>query len=382
MTTFRDLLSAPMPKDGVLRSTGKGTAEAILPTPHIVNHAPSLIELHNGDLLMVWFAGDTEEGRSDIRIVQSRLAKGETRWTDPVAISEDPVRSEQNPVLFQKKDGGLLLLHTAQAPREDKKEKYDPATNVDAATRQETSEIRSRLSLDNGYTWEPTQTFSETPGSFCRAPIAELSNGDWIFPMWISRRDGNTVFGNDTSLVRISGDEGRTWQEVPIPGSRGRVHPNIIEWGEGRLSAFFRSRSADWIYVSRSDDWGRSWTEPERTTLPNNNASIRAIKLQSGRLAVIYNHFQAGDDSAATIWPKTRFPVSIALSEDEGRTWPYIRQLEQGDGFTGEANKHLNRTYEYPWLFQANDGLIHAAYAYGNRQAMKHVVLTEQWITG
>ncbi|WP_276356256.1 sialidase family protein [Cohnella caldifontis] len=382
MTSFRDLVSAPMPKDGELRSTGNGTAETILPTPHIVNHAPSLIELQNGDLLMVWFAGDTEEGRSDIRIVMSRLAKGETRWTDPVAVSEDPVRSEQNPVLFQKKDGGLMLLHTAQMPREDKKEKYDPATNVDAATRQETSEIRCRLSLDNGRTWEPTRTFSETPGSFCRAPIVALSNGEWIFPMWISRRDAGTVFGNDTSLVRISGDEGLTWQEYPIPGSRGRVHPNIIEWGEGRLSAFFRSRSADWIYVSRSDDWGRTWTEPERTTLPNNNASIRAIKLQSGRLAVIYNHFQAGDDPTATIWPKTRFPVSIALSEDEGRTWPYIRQLEQGDGFTGEANKHLNRTYEYPWLLQTNDGLIHAAYAYGNRQAMKHVVLTEQWITG
>ncbi|HUC93281.1 MAG TPA: sialidase family protein [Paenibacillus sp.] len=382
MTTLTELLAVSAHKDGTLRSTGQGTAQAILATPHIVNHAPSLIELHNGDMLMVWFAGDTEEGRSDIRIVMSRLARGATRWTDPVHVSEDPVRSEQNPVLFQKQDGTLMLLHTAQAPREDVKEHYNPATNVDAATRQETSEIRCRLSEDDGHTWGPTRTFSETPGSFCRAPIEVLGNGDWIFPMWISKRDGNTVFGNDTSLVRISQDEGRTWSEYPIPASRGRVHPNIIEWGEGRLSAFFRSRSADWIYASRSNDYGRTWSEPERTTLPNNNASIRAIKLQSGRLAVIYNHFQAGDDPQATIWPKTRFPVSIALSEDEGRTWPYIRQIEQGDGFTGEENKHLNRTYEYPWLLQTRDGLLHAAYAYGNRQAMKHVVLTEQWIIG
>ncbi|MBW5447051.1 exo-alpha-sialidase [Cohnella sp. CFH 77786] len=367
---------------GLLLPSGKGTAEALLPTPHIVNHAPSMIELQNGDLLMVWFAGDTEEGRSDIRIVMSRLPKGGLRWSDPVPISDDPVRSEQNPVLFQMKDGRLLLLHTAQAPREDKKERYNPATNVDAATRQETSEIRSRVSEDNGHTWGPTQVFSGTPGSFCRAPIEVLSNGDWIFPMWISRRDGQTVFGNDTSLVRISADEGRTWTEYPIPGSRGRVHPNIIEWGEGRLSAFFRSRSADWIYVSRSADYGRTWSEPERTTLPNNNASIRAIKLQSGRLAVIYNHFQAGDDPNATVWPKTRYPVSIALSEDEGRTWPYIRQLEQGDGFAGEANRHHNRTYEYPWILQARDGLLHAAYAYGNRGSMKHVVLSEEWIIG
>ncbi len=382
MKEMADLIAHRSEKDGKLTSCGNGTAEAIVPTSCRVNHAPSMIELINGDLLLVWFAGDTEEGRSDISIRMSRLAKGELCWSKPVQVSDDPVRSEQNPVLFQVDDGRLLLLHTAQEPREDKKDRFDPATNVDANTRQDTSIIVSHVSLDNGYTWEPKQIFSDTPGSFCRAPIEVLSNGDWIFPMWYSKRDGQTVFGSDVSVVRISGDEGLTWTEYPIPGSRGRVHPNIIEWGDGRLSAFFRSRSADRIYVSSSGDYGRTWSEPERTALPNNNASIRALKLQSGRLAIIYNHYQGNDDPAVTMWPKTRYPVSIALSEDEGLTWPYIRNLEPGDGFTGEANVHLNRTYEYPWLLQTRDGLLHASFANGNRESIKHVVLTEQWITG
>lgn len=63
-------------KDGILRSRYNGGAESYLPTTYRVNHAPCLTELDNGDLLAVWFAGHTEEGRSDIEIVMSRLKAG------------------------------------------------------------------------------------------------------------------------------------------------------------------------------------------------------------------------------------------------------------------------------------------------------------------
>jgi hypothetical protein len=73
--------------------------DAFIPTIGRQGHAANLVELDNGDLLCAWFAG-SREGTSDINIALSRLPHGAARWTEPVWVSEDATRSEQNPVLF------------------------------------------------------------------------------------------------------------------------------------------------------------------------------------------------------------------------------------------------------------------------------------------
>ncbi|MBB6730675.1 sialidase family protein [Cohnella zeiphila] len=380
--TRTELLQSAVEKTGQISLEYGHRAVAYIPTRYLENHAASLAELSNGDILAVWFAGDVEEGKAGIRIVQSRLNRDSDRWTEPVEVSGDPVRSEQNPVLFEAPDGKLWLMYTAQDAQTMSREEYGKLHPGGAYTRQETAVIRLRISEDNGYTWGPVGVFSENPGSFCRTPIVVLDNGDWIFPMWYSLADGVTAYGSDYSVVRISTDKGQSWTEYPIPGSRGRVHASLIEDGGGKLTAFFRSRSADNIYVGYSEDYGRTWTEPVRTSLPNNNASIRAIRLKSGRIAMIYNHCRGGDDPAATLWPKERYPVTVALSEDGGVTWPYRRHVDAGDGFDGEANRGLNRKYEYPWILQDREGLLHAVYSFAGRVGIKHVLFTEDWVIG
>ena len=68
-----------------------------------------------------------------------------------------------------------------------------------------------------------------------------------------------------------------------------QVHANVVELEPGRLAAFMRSRAADFIYRSESTDNGDSWSDPVPTSLPNNNSSISALKLRSGRVAIAYN---------------------------------------------------------------------------------------------
>ncbi len=168
-----------------------------------------------------------------------------------------------------------------------------------------------------------------------------------------------------------------------MPASSGRVHPSLVELEDGHLVAFMRSREADWIYRSESFDYGDTWSEPVPTPLPNNNSGIAAVKLSSGRIAVAYNHNSAPATYGKTgAWPALRNPVSIALSEDGGLTFPLIRHVERGEGYVGDENKFSNRQYEYPCIMQADDGTVHVAYAYRTRQGVKWVALSEEDVMG
>ncbi len=354
--------------------------EAFIPAADQENHAANLLALPSGDLLCCWFAG-SREGASDVRIAVARLPHGADRWSAPVVVSEDATRSEQNPLLFSAPSGEVWLLYTAQETRGVSREEWEQRVRAGQAeggyTMQWTAEIRRRISRDEGRTWGPVETPFGAPGSFCRQPIRILSNGDWLLPMYYSLPAAGHA--DDHSVVQISTDRGQTWAEHPVPESRGRVHMSVVEVAPGRLVAFFRSRAADRIYTSRSEDFGRTWTAPVRTALPNNNASIQALRLQSGRIALIHNHHGASDDPASTVWPRRRYPVTVAVSEDEGETWPWMRHVDPSDGFAGERNEHLNRRCAYPCILQTPDGLVHMAYSYRDRQCIKYVRVREEW---
>jgi predicted neuraminidase len=104
--------------------------------------------------------------------------------------------------------------------------------------------------------------------------------------------------------------------------------------------------------------------------------------LESGRLALVFNRFHACDTRATdrALWRQERYPVTIALSADGGLTWPWQRDIDAGDGFCGDANRHLNRQDAYPCIMQTADGLIHVAYSYRGRQCIKYVRFDEEWV--
>jgi predicted neuraminidase len=369
---------------------------ADLPAPCVQSHAANLAVLPDGDLGCVWFGG-TQEGVADISIYFSRLARDANQWSEPAKLSDDATRSEQNPILFADPAGRLWLIHTAQK-----------------SGNQDTAVVRCRISEDSGRTWGPVGTLLDAPGTFVRQPLVALDNGDWLLPVFRCRTvPGEKWAGNDDdSAVMISTDRGATWTEAPVPGSTGCVHMNIVRGRDGSLLAFFRSRWADHVYRSTSTDRGRHWSAPVATTLPNNNASIQVIRLANDHLAMVYNDMSAAqaperraslydeiedDEPAATaapapaspapartaFWGAPRAPLTIAISEDEGLTWPRKRNLEVGDGYcmTNNSADKRNREYSYPSICQTPDGAIHVAYTVF-RQKIRHARIDEDWVRG
>lgn len=345
--------------------------EAMLPPgPWTTAHGPGLLETPGGTILCCWFAG-TYEGDTDINIVVSRLEKGSSQWTEPTYISHDDDRSDQNPSLFLAPDGEIWCMYTSQLGRQPGKDNM-----------QYTSVVKRQISTDDGLSWGAPEVMFPDEGTFARQPIQILSNGRWIYGLWLCT-DSSSGLAGDPSAVQISDDQGKTWHRVDIPKSSGRVHPSMVELEDGHLVAFMRSREADFIYRSESHDYGDSWTAPVPTVLPNNNSGIAAIKLRSGRVALAYNHNSAPSTYGAKgAWPALRNPVSIALTEDGGTTFPLIRHIERGEGYVGDENKFNNRQYEYPCLMQAADGMIHLAYAYQTRRGVKWVTLSETDVMG
>ena len=371
--------------------------EMKLPTLSAQNHASNIMPLSNGDLLCAWFSG-TQEGMKDISIYTARLKAGADQWSDLRKMSEDPERSEQNPVLFPAPDGKLWLMWTAQK-----------------SGNQDTAIIRYRISADQGRTWGGIDTLFDKPGTFVRQPVVVLRNGDWLLPVFycVTKLGEKWVGDHDCSAVKISTDAGKTWSEHAVPDSNGCVHMNIVQLASGELVAVFRSRWADSIYMSRSTDNGRTWLAPWPTQLPNNNSSIQCTCLANGHLAMVFNNISAtestdrraslydeieddepaqaaadGDAEKTTtgkkaFWGTPRSPMTLAVSEDAGKTWPYIRDLEIGDGYcmTNNSKEKLNREYSYPSIKQGADGLLHITYTYF-RQYIKYVRVAEEWVRG
>ena len=345
---------------------------AILPSPVIQNHAAFLVRGPEG-LDCVWFGGSLE-GKADICIYRSHL--GPAGWSAAEKLTDDPERSEQNPILFHAPGGRVMLIHTAQ-----------PGGDQDRCV------VRMR---ELGA--EP-EDLPLPPGTFVRGAPFVRADGAWLLPLFhcTSQEGARWTGRHDTASVAITEDGGRAWRLVAVPGSTGCVHMTIVP-GKDRLLAFFRRRQADFVYRTESRDGGESWSVPEPTSLPNNNSSIAAIRLSVGRIAIAGNPVNAamspdrrellydelGDDErpeatggCTPVWGVPRAPLVVALSSDDGETFPQqvVVATSGGTCLSNNSIDGKNQELSYPALAETPEGGLDVAFTL-HRRAIAHVRLT------
>jgi predicted neuraminidase len=181
--------------------------------------------------------------------------------------------------------------------------------------------------------------------------------------------------------VQITNDGGRTWKECEVPESNGLVQQSVVKLPTGHFIGFFRSRYSDFVYSNTSDD-GCRWTVPLPTRLPNNNSSIQVAILKDGSLVVAFNNISS---VVARAHPQAgpRTPLSVALSEDGGKTWPWVRDIETGHPRHEDADRReggrKGEEYSYPSILQNGDGNIDVAFSY-LRKTIKVVRFDKHWI--
>jgi predicted neuraminidase len=364
--------------DGRLHVSPSGRLDAFLPSPMVQNHAANLHFLPDGRLACVWFGG-TMEGMGDISVYMSTL--GPEGWFPARRLSDDPTRSEQNPVLFTAPDGAVWLFHTSQP-----------------GGRQDECEIVTRISRDGGETFGPSRRIGDFRGVFVRHPVRIGPDGDWLLPGFrcVTPAAGRWTGDMDSAVMLVSRDQGKNWQAMEVPDSLGAVHMNPVAPLADVMPAFFRDRYAQWVKRSLSTDGGLTWTAPQPTDLPNNNSSLQAVRLADGRIAMVLNPVSAAQSDARraslydeieyeadvhvvtagpkAIWGVPRAPMTLAISSDNGATFPARTDLDQGSGhaLSNNSAEGVNRELSYPSILQDGHGRLHLAYTY-HRRAIRYI---------
>ncbi len=273
-------------------------------------------------------------------------------FSAPFLVSKDnPGRMEGNPVIWIAPDTSFLWLFY-----------------VSSIGGWSEANLRYKISRDRGQTWTKYKKIYRGISRMVKNPPIITTKGWYLLPAYVE-------FLDYTPMFYFSQNQGHTWQDMGaritiktdfVPFGKKNAHlimqPTVIERSDGSFFCLNRAVSPmGKMYESESNDGGITWSNAIPGVLPNPNGGFAMQKLQSGRVAIVYNH--------APVPPENIFernPVSIALSEDDGRTWSYKRNLCEYHSDTFIDQKENRPSFGDPSLSQDQDrqfilsGRLHA----------------------
>ena len=297
------------------------------------NHQPAVTWTGEGhtrslDLLAVWFSTDAESGREMV-VLQSRFKDGQ--WKPATLFYKVPDRNMTGSALLTQ---GERILHFQGIG--DAGEWKDLALGM-------------RENTDCGYHWSSTELIE--PEHHVRHQVIAGP---------IVTKDGRILLccdagpdGEAGTSLHVSKDGGKTWEDTgsTIAG----IHAGIVERKDGSLMAFGRGNAIDGhMPCSISYDGGYTWTY-SATEFPPIGSGQRLVlkRLQEGPIMLC----SFGENG-----------LFVALSYDEGATWPVKKLLTDGktrvlDGGAWTGTFTMDATHAEPKGYlactQTPDGMIH-----------------------
>lgn len=315
------------------------------------NHAPTITEAPNGDLLAAWFTTKTELGR-EVVIAGSRLRYGESEWEEASTFWDPPDRN----------DGALALWNDGQGTLYHFNGLAITATWGPMA-------IVMRTSTDSGATW-----------SKGRLIVPEHHQRRQVVPSVFRTNDGQIVLPADATpnshggtALHISPDGGVTWTDSG--GTIAGIHAGVAQLEDGRLLALGRGDNIDGhMPQSYSDDLGKTWTYAA-SPFPPIGATQRLVLLGLREGPLLFVSIARAKEAVAvevedsTGTRRRIYGAFAALSYDGGKTWPKVRVLGT-DPSTPQVAESLNgkefemsRGQGEPWGYftaaQGANGVIH-----------------------
>jgi predicted neuraminidase len=353
-------------------------------------HAASVTSLDDGRLLSAWFGG-SREGARDVKIYGAFYNPRQKQWADNIVLASlegtrealgRTIRKLGNPVVSQAPDGKLWLFYVSVS-----------------LGGWAGSAINASHSVDGGVHWSPPQRLISSPfaniSTLVKAGPIYYQDGSIGLPVY------HEFLGKFAELLRLDA-HGRVRDKIRISHGKHSLQPVIVATNSDNATALMRyaGSAPKRLLASHSQDGGNSWPVPHKTSLPNPNSALSALRLSDGSILGVMNDLEDG-----------RHQLSLMRSRDEGENWQLLKRLEgrekiQGkllprEQYTGLLEKdfidsagpereplwqsyrtQLNRRvckddacrfiYDYPFMIQAQDGEFHIVYTW-NKSFIKHL---------
>ncbi|WP_075091056.1 sialidase family protein [Haloferula sp. BvORR071] len=336
--------------------------------PH--NHQPSVTSLPNGDLFAIWYSTRDEKG-PELTVLASRLRAGAAEWDPSSEFFKAEGRNMHGSSIFH--DGHGTLYHfNGMAPA--------------GAKGWDNLALLLRTSFDNGVTWTAP-----------RAIDPAYQGRNQVISGTRLTHDGTLIQACDAvpgseggTALHLSRDRGANWRDPGAnqtpPGFRpdepghgiiAGIHAGVVELNDGRLLAMGRGNNIDGhMPMSTSEDGGKTWAYSASPFTPiAGGQRLVLMRLKEGPLllASFTNTDRRFPRSRGMDFPKanggsfTGYGLYVAISEDEGKTWPVRKLVTPGSGdFDGGAwTKNFTAAPDnaehagYLASTQSEDGTIH-----------------------
>ena len=282
------------------------------------NSEGDFIQLQDGRILFVYTHFKDGAGDHDEAILAGRYSSdGGRSWTeeDTVILENEGDFNVMSVSLLRLQSGRIALFYIR------KNSTHDCTPYV-------------RYSDDEAKTWsEPIHCLAAEEGYYVlnNDRVVQLRSGRILLP--VARhalKAGGDWTGHGTIMVFYSDDEGKTWacSKSQLREPEGTKHvlqePGVVELNDGSIFMFIRS-SSGYQYASYSKDQGETWTEVTLTDLhsPVSPATIERVPGTDRLLCVWNDHREIPKKLKGK-----RTPLTLAASDDEGKTWTVLETLE------------------------------------------------------
>ncbi|MBC8286474.1 MAG: exo-alpha-sialidase [Nitrospinae bacterium] len=294
-------------------------------------HCPSILETQSGTLLVVWYTYPEDEYiGATLTLAKKLKGSGDNTWSTGESILSSQKYSLGNPVLFQDPGGRIHLLYVTL-----KGSYWNDAC------------LQGVWSDDEGQTWSSPIQLWKTPGMMVRHPPVLLDSGSFLLPAYDEHARQSVLLSSDPPYSN--------WQATHRFETPEIIQPAIVKESSGRLTLVFRpSTDPRKIRICHSTNQGKTWTQPQMTSLPNPLSGVSAFSANNN-LVVVYNHTEEHQ----------RWPLSASWSRNGGKTWEKVLHLDK-----------VQLEVSYPSFISGNNKLVHGVYTY-NRRMIKYVKFRE-----
>lgn len=85
-------------------------SELVFPLHDQHNHAPGIVELPNGDLVVSWYRGSGERSADDVAVYGARLRNGSSAWSERLLFADTPGFPDCNTCMHVDRRGRVWLF--------------------------------------------------------------------------------------------------------------------------------------------------------------------------------------------------------------------------------------------------------------------------------